>query len=423
MVIAVLAIIILVSALRIPEPTDAVLESSSTSQILTWKGNPKKASYKILRKSPDSDFELISQIPLEGECSFVSSDLASATLYEYQIIPVRGEGDSEKEGKGISVSAYTLPETPSEISALTLSKDSLTVSWKKGERVTGYEISYGTSEDLSGATQLSLSPSELEESSSGKSAYQIPNLSTGSTYYFSVRSRCAEDVFSEWSPSVSGTVTQAVDMTGIDLGKPMVALTFDDGPDKGEFTYRILDTLKQYNAHATFFQLGQLAEQYPDVMKRIVEEGQEIACHTYDHQHMGGAVTESDITRANDAIESVCGVRPMSFRSPGGETTDLIRQVCEQQGQPIFHWSVDSRDWASRDADAIMSEIESQGVGDGDIILLHNIYESTATATERLVPWLIDQGFQVVSASQLIQAKTEKPPVPGTQYFSSSRSN
>ena len=337
---------------------------------------------------------------------------------------VKGSGEKARESKGTIASAYTLPETPAGGSALTMSKDSLTVSWTSNQPVSGYEINYGTNQDLSGASLLSLTPTDIvKNEATGQETYQIPNLTMGTTYFFSVRCFCGEDVYSEWSDVFSGTVTQAVDMTGIDINKPMVALTFDDGPDKGEYTNRILDALKSAGAHATFFQLGQLAEQYPEVVKRIVDEGHEIACHTYDHSHMGDAVTAEDITIGNDAIEKACGVRPDAFRAPGGELTDLIRSTCQSQGQAIYHWSVDTKDWQSRDADAVMNEVQTQGVGDGDIILMHNIYESSATATERLIPWLMEQGFQVVSAAQLIQAKSGQPPVPGTQYFSADHYN
>lgn len=416
--------VILITSLHVPEPSELKLESSASSQILTWNGNPTAVSYMVYKKESGKDFELAAQIPLGGECSFVSSGLKSATPYEYRVVAVKGSGENARESDGMTVSAYTLPETPEAPSALTMSKDSLTVSWTNSQPISGYEINYGTSADLSDASLLKLEPSEVEtDAAANRESFLIPNLTVGTTYYFAVRCFCGEDVFSEWTDVFSGTVTHAVDMTGIDVSKPMVALTFDDGPDKGDYTYRILDTLKNYGAHATFFQLGQLAEIYPDVVKRIVDEGNEIGCHTYDHTHMGNAVTQEDIVRGNDAIENTCGVRPTVFRAPGGELTDQIRSVCESQGQAIYCWNVDSRDWQSRDADAIMTEIESQGVGDGDIILMHNIYESSAAATERLVPWLIQQGYQVVTASQLIQAKTGQPPVPGTQYFSSSRSN
>ena len=423
-VVIAVAVIIIVSSLTVKKPEELQIESSSSTQILTWKGNPKKYSYQIFRKTGGSDFELVAQIPLDGECSYVSSDLTSATQYDYKIVAVKGSGEKARESEGVLVSAYTLPETLTDCSAKTMSKDSLTLSWTNGQKVSGYEVSYGTSQDLSEASVLSVSPSDIQKNeASGQEMFQIPDLSVGTTYFCKVRCFCGDDVYSEWSDVVSGTVTPAADMTGIDINKPMVALTFDDGPDKGEYTDRILKALNDNHSHATFFQLGQLAESYPDVVKRIVESGNEIGCHTYDHEHMGESVTAEDIVRGNDAIEAACGVRPTSFRAPGGALTELIRETCRSEGQPIYHWSVDTRDWSSRDADAVMSEIENQGVSDGDIILMHNIYESSAEAAERLIPWLIEQGFQVVSAAQLIQGKTGSPAVPGTQYFSATNYN
>ncbi len=423
-VIVAVAVIILVTSLTVPEAKDLQIESSATTQILTWKGKPKKISYQVYRKTPATDFEQIATIPAGGEHSFVSSDLTSASLYEYKVVALKGSGEKIRESKGITASAYTLPETITDGFAQTMSKDSLTVSWTPGQPVNGYEIKYATNQDMTGETLISFKPEDIEKNeATGRDTYTIPNLVVGTTYYFSIRSFCGEDVYSQWCDPFSAVVTQAVDMTGIDLNKPMVAVTYDDGPDSGAYTDRIIAAFESAGGHATFFQLGQLAEVYPDVIQRIVNGGHEIACHTYDHEHMGEAVNEYDIVHANDAIESAGGVRPSAFRCPGGEITDTIRATCASQGQAIYHWSVDTRDWSSRDADAVMAEVESIGVSDGDIILLHNIYESSAAATERLVPWLVEKGFQLVTVDQLIQAKTGQPPVPGTQYFSASNYN
>ncbi len=415
-VIIAVVLIIVISSLTVPEPSQLALESSANTQILSWKGKPKKISYQIYRKGPEGDFELVETVPEGGEHSFVSTELTSATMYEYKVVALKGSGEKVRESKGRTVSAYTLPMPISGATAMTMSKDSLTISFADSQPVNGYELKYGTAADLSDAEVLSLAPSDFEiNSATGALTYTVPNLPVGTSYNFSIRSFCGEDIFSEWSEIFTGTVTQAVDMTGIDVNRPMVALTFDDGPDTGEYTDRIIAALNAVGGHATFFQLGQLCERYPDVAKRIVENGNQIACHTYDHTHVGDAVTAEDITRGNDAIESASGVRPSAFRSPGGTTTDLIASTCASQGQAIYHWSVDTRDWSSRDADAVMTEIQNS-TSDGDIILMHNIYASTAEAVERAVPWLTEQGYQLVTVDQLIQAKTGQPPVPGRQY-------
>ena len=416
-IIAVLVIII-VSAVTVPEPSNLEVESSATTQILTWKGKPKNISYQVYRKTEDTEYELVSTIPEGGTCSFVSSDLTSATPYEYKVVAVKGSGEKVRESKGKTVSAYTLPITPEIVSALTMSKDSLTISWTPDQPVDGYELRLGKSQDLENAEVLNFSPSDTEmNAATGALSYLIPGLAEGETFYFSLRCFCGEEIYSEWSDVYSATVTRAIDMTGIDVNKPMVALTFDDGPDKGPITDRIIAALDSVGGHATFFQLGQLCEQYPEVAKKIVDSGNQIGCHTYDHEHMGEAVTVEDITRANDAIEETTGVRPDAFRAPGGSPTDLILSTCESEGQALYHWSVDTRDWSSRDAESVINEVQ-QNVSDGDIILMHNIYESTAEAAEQVIPWLKEQGYQLVTVDQLIQAKTGQPPVPGTQYFS-----
>ncbi len=420
--IVVLAVIVLivVSSLVVPEADKLNVESSSSTQILTWKGKPKNISYQIYRKSTDSDFELVHTIPAGGDPSFVSSDLQSASLYEYKIVAVKGEGDKARESKGVTISAYTLPETLTECSALTMSKDSLTISWPEKQKKDGYELQLAASEDMKDATVLSYTAADAQTNeAAGTTMVTIPNLPTGSSYFIKVRCFVGDHIYSEWSDVFQGRVTQAIDMTGIDPNKPMVALTYDDGPDKGPITNKILDALKEVGGHATFFQLGYLAEAYPEVVQRIVDEGSEIGCHTYDHEHMGDAVTTEDIVRANDAIEKACGVRPDVFRSPGGSTTDLIYSTCKSEGQAIFHWSVDTRDWSSRDADSVVSIIKEQ-TEDGDIILMHNIYDSSAEASVRIIPWLAEQGYQLVTVAQLIQAKTNRPPKPGVQYFDAS---
>ena len=418
-----IVVLILVSTLTVPEAQDLTIESSSSAQVLSWKGKPNKITYLVYRKTGDTDYELVSTVAEGAEPTFVSRDLQSATLYDYKVVAVKEIGGKPTESKGQTASAYTLPVTITDVKARTMSKDSLTLTFTDSQPVDNFEIRYGASQDLTEPEVLSVPYSKAERNEADHTcSVTIPNQKEGTVLYYSIRSVCGEDIFSEWSDVFSGTVTRAIDMTGIDTTKPMVALTFDDGPDKGEFTTRILEAIEAAGGHGTFFQLGQLVESFPEISKRIVSGGHQIACHTYDHEHMGDAVTSEDITKANDAIQEVTGVRPSAFRCPGGELTDLIRSTCESEGQAIFYWWLDTRDWSSRDADSVVSEIQNH-VADGDIILMHNIYGSTAEAVERIVPWLANKGYQLVTVDQLIQAKTGEPPMPGVQYFSGTDSD
>ena len=104
-----------------------------------------------------------------------------------------------------------------------------------------------------------------------------------------------------------------------------------------------------------------------------------------------------------------------AFRSPGGVTTENILNECKNEGLPAYYWSIDTEDWQSRNADAVYNQVIGK-VKDGDIVLMHEIYDSTADAVDRIVPKLIEEGYQLVTCSELVQAKSGNPPAPGTQY-------
>lgn len=186
-------------------------------------------------------------------------------------------------------------------------------------------------------------------------------------------------------------------------GGKVIAFTFDDGPSKSN-TDRILDILKKYGVHATFFMQGQNASYYPEVVKRIYNEGHELGNHTWDHQNLKNlseAEIAEEVNSAADTIQSITGARPPVVRPPYGGYNDTVKAVVKE---PLIRWSVDSEDWSSRDANVIVPLVLSE-VEDGDIILFHDIHETTTPAIEQLVPELIKQGYQIVSVSELFAAK------------------
>ncbi len=418
-IILVVIIIVIVSNAGVKPVTKLRTESTETSVKLSWTGSGKKLSYDVFQKGPyDNDFSLATNIPAGSTCEYTASGLDSATPYDFRVVSVKGEGENAKRSEGTEISAYTVPRAIGSASAFTQNKNSLTISFVGVDAAPVFELRYGSSPESVDENTIAFTTSNLSfNPNDNTSNFMLTGLVEGNTYYFSIRSLAGNDNYSNWSPVFSGKVTRAVDMTGIDINRPMVALTFDDGPDASDITYRILDALNAVGGKGTFFQLGQLAENMPDRIKRIVDEGHEIGSHTYDHKHMGNSVNQNDIVSANDAIERVCGVRPTAFRSPGGETTDTIRSICSSEDTPLYYWTVDTRDWESKNVDAIVRNIQSS-VDDGDIMLLHNIYETSAKATEIIIPWLVEQGYQLVTVSQLVQAKTGSPPVPGVQYYS-----
>ena len=188
----------------------------------------------------------------------------------------------------------------------------------------------------------------------------------------------------------------------IDPDRPMIALTFDDGPSI--YTDEILNTLKQYDVKATFFVLGSRVESYPDAMKKMEEIGCEIANHTYYHYDLTKLTWEQvagEIHNTNWAMTNVLGYGSSLVRPPYGATTDEIRANIEY---PIVMWSVDTTDWQSKDANAVANHVLSTAQ-DGDVVLMHDIYESTVEAVKIMIPILQERGFQIVTVSEMAKQR------------------
>lgn len=190
--------------------------------------------------------------------------------------------------------------------------------------------------------------------------------------------------------------------TDLDSSKPMIALSFDDGPNKPT-TSSILDTLESNNASATFFMVAKRLSYggNGDCAKRMVELGCQLGNHTYDHKHYGKDVTAQDITDGVSAIKEATGYDPTAFRPTGGYLSDTIKS---NAGAPICLWSVDTNDWKYRDAQKLYDYV-IYAAEDGDVILMHDIYETSAQAVEKFVPELVSRGFQIVNIAEMAYYK------------------
>lgn len=201
----------------------------------------------------------------------------------------------------------------------------------------------------------------------------------------------------------------------IDPEKPMVALTFDDGPNP-KHTGRILDILEQHKAVATFFDLGSLVDAYPETVQREAALGCEVASHSYSHKNfvqLTAAEIANDVHLTAAAFEKAVGFAPTLFRPPYGSTNDFVKA---NMPLAMVTWSVDTLDWKSKSPKAIMQVIRDEGDLDGKVILMHGIYETSATATEQLVPYLLERGYQLVTVSELLQYKHGIEPQSGSFY-------
>ncbi len=195
-----------------------------------------------------------------------------------------------------------------------------------------------------------------------------------------------------------------------------VALTFDDGPS-GKYTRQLLDGLQDRGVKATFFLCGYRIQDYPDIAQRIFDEGHEIGIHGFSHKNMK-AMSRRDI--AAEIVDTHVllpdGCIPRFFRPPGGCCSDGVRQVAEARQLAILSWSVDPRDWATRDTAAIETAV-LKNIKDGDIVLLHDMTTSSVKAALDIVDTLLEDGFEIVTASRLAQLRNTRL-YPGQLYTS-----
>lgn len=188
-----------------------------------------------------------------------------------------------------------------------------------------------------------------------------------------------------------------------DKKRPLLALTFDDGP--GQYTETLLECLKENNAHATFFMLGQNVEAFPDIPGKILEAGCELGNHSWDHPDLTTLSLEnvaSQFSRTDDALISACGQAATVARAPYGSwTQDIIDTV----GKPFFFWSLDSLDWSYKDVEKDYDSVMNGDLTDGSVILMHDIHEPTVQASLRIIPELVSMGYKLVTVSEMAAAK------------------
>lgn len=187
----------------------------------------------------------------------------------------------------------------------------------------------------------------------------------------------------------------------VDPSAPMVALTFDDGPHE-LYSDQIMDVLERYHSVATFFEVGYNARRYPKILTRMAELGCEIASHTYYHHDLTTLSRDAmltDLAKLDQIIYDATGAMPTLVRPPYGAVNSTVKY---QSGRAMILWTVDTQDWRYRDAQTLIDYIQNYGDLDGEVVLMHSIHASTAEAMEVVVPWLIEQGYQLVTVSELM---------------------
>lgn len=183
-----------------------------------------------------------------------------------------------------------------------------------------------------------------------------------------------------------------------------VALTFDDGPS-GRYTARLLEGLAKRDVTATFFLCGYRLKEYPKLAARIQNEGHEIGLHGYSHTSMKKMDNEHLEREIADTFALLpAGCRPVFLRPPGGLSSRAVENAARQAGLAILSWTVDPRDWATHDAPAVAAAVTGK-VTDGDVILMHDMSDSSVDAAFAIIDRLKKQGFQFVTAKELARLK------------------
>ncbi len=413
-VMAVLFVVAAVAALSGKELTTVakvakpdVTGVTDSSITLRWREVRGADSYRVYFAEASGN---TTQRITASHCEAVLGGLSQASVYKIYVTACKTHFGKTVESKSYTpVTAVTLPSQQNVVAAASADVGQLTVEWEENRAADGYRIEY-----VQGGETNS-----VELTSSETVDYTISDLKTGTPCSVRVCSYVAKDereLCGKWSDYSSAVIQKLPELSRtIDPKKPMVALTFDDGPGYNKSSDKILDTLQKYKAHATFFMVGKNAADHPKNLKRKVALGCELGNHTMFHDHYGKSVTPGDIRKCSEAIYDATGQYPTAFRSPGGATTDTIKKECKTESMPLYYWSLDTLDWRDRDADTVYNRVMKK-VKDGDIILMHEIYDSTADAVARLVPALQKEGYQLVTCEELMLAKTKKAPVPGRQY-------
>jgi len=205
-------------------------------------------------------------------------------------------------------------------------------------------------------------------------------------------------------------------INNIDPSRPMIALTYDDGPHNIRTT-AILDIMEEHGVVATFFVLGSEVERNPDVLLRAFNMGSEISNHTWSHPWANRSSAETlrnQLQRTHDIILSTIGVPPVNMRPTYGNITDDLQSLAREFDYPLILWSIDASDYLEQSPAAIYDHIMER-VQDRDIILLHDIHDRTVEASRRLIPSLIEQGYQFVTISELFYFSNITPS-PGERY-------
>lgn len=367
-----------VTALKRPSQLSAKSKADGVS--VTWTKMSSATGYRVYRKlQGETKWNLVKKISGNSSTSYKDTDVKNGKTYAYTVRQVKGSEMGSFLKDGVTVKYICPPKLTAKHSP-----KGIVLNWEKSTTGTGYIVqrkAQGESkwQDLATITNLTtLTYTDKKPAYGKKNSYRI-------------------------AVKNSDAVSSTCSLYGINPKKKMVALTYDDGPYT-PVTNQILDVLEEYNGRATFFVVGSRVSTYKNCIKREAKLGCEIGNHTYNHTTLTSAsasTIKSEISKTNDAVKNITGTSPKIVRAPGGAVNSTVKKNVKY---PLFNWSVDTLDWKNRNSSSVVSNIKSN-VKDGSIVLMHDLYGSTGDATEIIVPWLVKNGYQLVTVSELMAVK------------------
>ena len=191
-----------------------------------------------------------------------------------------------------------------------------------------------------------------------------------------------------------------------------IALTFDDGPMPD--TARLLRMLKERGVRATFFLVGEMVREHPELVREELADGHELGDHSWNHANLptlSAAGVRSQLSRTQDAVQKAAGVAPQVFRPPYGSTNGRVGAIARQFKLPQILWEVDPLDWRDRNTATVERRVV-RGARRGDIVLMHDIHPTTVSAVPTILDRLTKEGFTFVTVTELFGGNL----IPGHRY-------
>ncbi len=223
-------------------------------------------------------------------------------------------------------------------------------------------------------------------------------------------------IYSNMAIPTNSSSQKLLPIYNVETNDKKVALTINCAWDDKDID-SIIETLNKYDVKLTFFVVGTWAENYPESLKKIYDNGHEIANHSYSHPHINKMSLEENINQINkcsDKIKEITGKPTTLYRGPYGEYNNTVIEASKKTNHQAIQWNIDSLDYKGLTKDEMINRINKK-LSNGSIILMHSGAENTATSLESIIKNIQDKGYDLVKVSDLIYTDNYYINIQGTQ--------